>query len=448
MFPSTCWLRPLLCLGVAIFLVAPARADSLDFALSTKNKAILRYLQNKNVETVGVLKFQASVGSEKPRLDVGPINSVMAERLETVLILGTDPAHPLNIIRDASSHAAAQKGNLDYRDATGRKELLDLSYPLVFGEKSVKPDLFLTGLVHLDLKALKTKVTLLAFDNKSKALEDTGIRFEVPLDRSTLADAGRGFVLTREQLMDKRGAFDEHFGDELAANQVQNNPVTVLKSPNKLVAMKILIEGKGEMEMVDDESHPGAGYFRTPRKFELGDKVRIQLTNLTDRVLAVVVKVNGMNTLYEQKLDAINCSKWVLDAKQTLTIKGFYLSDDGKNLAPFKVIPEEEFVAKGLADSSMGTISMHVFVKGDEKAKEAKVVARAVVRGYPLRKWEEEKTKLASMKDVKAFFQPLYKVFGRNILFRDDQLVEGAKLVTENFWDPQEAQVLFLRYHR
>lgn len=447
------WMR-LLILGAVLLapeITSVARADNLDEELMKQKKKIFKYIRARKARTVGVLKFKAQIGDAPSSFTIGPINSIMAERLETVLILGNEEDDPIRIIHDASAVAAAARKSITYLSADGRDALFALKYPLATGGTTAA-DLFLTGMVRVDPASGKAKVGLYAFDRTSARVESMNLFFEVPIDRSILADTGLGFALTREA-MKKRGAFDELFNDQQAAQEVKEQKEKKkpgpLKSTARLVEIKMFLKGAGEAEEIPfsaDEADPSQSHFRTRRDLRPGDKVYFTLTNLSNERVAVVLKVNGVNTLYEEKLDALHCTKWVLDRKdEKITVHGFYIADTGeKNLRPFRVVPELDASVESLADSAAGTIAVHLFLEGEQNRKpEQRITARGVSRLV----WEQKRNVLQKRESVQQLLsenQP--KPVQKSLITPDGAVSDGSKLRTVEFKDPREAQVLCVRY--
>jgi hypothetical protein len=99
---------------------------------------------------------------------------------------------------------------------------------------------------------------------------------------------------------------------------------------------------------------------------EPGKKITFTLKNNGTRTLGVVLKLNGVSTIGQQKDESDKCRKWVIDPGKTYTIEGFYGSDGGKvdNYLPFKVLVGEEARAKReeLGDKA-GRIEVDVFAQ-------------------------------------------------------------------------------------
>ena len=288
---------------------------------------------------------------------------------------------------------AARRQKLTYLTEEGRKKLFGLEYPLVVGGGKATPDLFFTGVIQLDSEKQTTRVEVLAFGRDSKDLEPTGIVIQVKTDRPLLADTGSSFVLNRRALRDREREDDaEAIRDAESRREGKTEPA--LKSMQRLVELKLYLDDVA-VGLEPDRANPGNARFtcRPPRP---GEKVRFALKNLSDRRLAVVLQINGMNTLYEEKLEAIRCRKWVLPPEaRPLIIDGFYVKETGKNRKEFVVLPEKESRQEVLGDAAQGTIQMHVFVEGPEK-KEEEFEDRLITRGLPDRAWNTARRSLTT----------------------------------------------------
>jgi hypothetical protein len=96
------------------------------------------------------------------------------------------------------------------------------------------------------------------------------------------------------------------------------------------------------------------------------------LTNRGTEPYAVVVKVNGQNTIYREEKPAKDCHKWIVKPGKSAMITGFLKRDDKK---------EEEFKVRSDSDSrleqvrygnSTGTFSFTLFRPAKTAAEQAK----------------------------------------------------------------------------
>jgi hypothetical protein len=360
--------RPLSAL-VLLAAAAPLRAESLDDALRREADGLVAELRSRKCRTVAVLKFLVHDGAEKRVSDsVGPLNTSLARRLELALILSrandvTDPARQVGVVRDASAHAAEMNG-ADYRTPEGRRKLFAAEYPLAWGGKSARPDAILTGAAAIDPKNRDLRVTIYACygpEDEPKPLK----RFTAPIDVNTLVEAGRSFRL--------RGLFDKGEADapaekvqERAREEAIKASAAVREGEEKHpaaaeaeapVMLKVTYDGREVPLRFKD----GRAEIEEPRQ---GQKVRLTLArrDAGKERLAVVLKVNGENTLYRQRLRDLECSKWVLEpGAAPLVIEGFQIQ--GKHEAEeFVVLSREESKAGEIYyGKDVGTITMTVF---------------------------------------------------------------------------------------
>src|SRR5947209_2871310 len=85
------WLAGLGCLALLLAGGSPARADNIDNELRTNARLIMEDLEAHGYKNVGILKFQVKQWNTPPTLTAGPLNYVMATRLENALVM-TDKA--------------------------------------------------------------------------------------------------------------------------------------------------------------------------------------------------------------------------------------------------------------------------------------------------------------------------------------------------------------------
>src|SRR5262249_46280033 len=80
---------------------SPTRADNIDQELLKHAPKLLKYLEEKNCKNVGLLKFRVST-ERKTSFSAGTLNSCLADRLETALILndGIHDSKPIGIIHN------------------------------------------------------------------------------------------------------------------------------------------------------------------------------------------------------------------------------------------------------------------------------------------------------------------------------------------------------------
>jgi hypothetical protein len=347
-------------------LPAPARADDLERQLLKQAPKVIQYLQDKGYQNVGVLKFRVKKGDGPISDRAGTLNLTLADRLELALVLADDFKKPVGIIRNASAVAARIKG-ANHLTKEGRQKLFDGSYPLAWGDQEVPADAFLTGVVQVSPDLDELTVGILAFDRSGAALEKV-VQFTAANDAAALAETGESFLL--------RGAFDagqeqvvEKKAIQTAARVRENKHEFPLADDAAPVELEIRYNG----QKVPLEIREGNALIPEPQR----QKVTFVLKrkgNSKERY-GIVLKVNGQNTLYRQRLKDVQCRKWILDpGDEPITIRGF--QREGGQAEEFKVLSPAESKAKEIDyGADVGTIALVVFREKQGKDRPLAVVS-------------------------------------------------------------------------
>lgn len=360
-------LMSLMLAGPTPVCAADSASASLDRALQEQAPEILKQLREKGYKNVGVLKFRIKKGTDPVSDKVGTLNMFLADRLEVALILvnSNDPAKQIGIIKKASAKAAKIPG-ASHVTADGRAKLFTSEYPLAWGDSSVKPDAFLTGIAQVSADLKQITVGVLVFDASGGALTKVVPPFDAVTSPSLLGEVGESFTL--------RGAFDSAKPEivqakvtEVAAKVKSSDASHPLADPATPVVLEIHYDGKP----VPLEFRNGKAFVAEPRE---GQKVMLILrrTEHAKGRLGVVVKVNGENTLNRQRLRDIDCRKWILDPGATpMKLAGYQLEQD--TAEEFRVLSDAESSATEMSyGADVGMISLTVFREvGGEALPEA-----------------------------------------------------------------------------
>lgn len=355
-FPSPRSSRCLSRIAVVAFAIAVssvwpqiARADNIDERMLRDATTVLQSLKDRQYKNVGVLKFQVKKGDRPASFDVGLLNANLATRLENALILVNDVNNPLGIVHNASLVAAAAK-NAGYLDADARKKLFDGTYPLAWGKERVAVDAFLTGVAHTSPDFRKTTVIIQAFDRKNPEMQEIA-RFIVDTDRSILSDVGESFALV------KRGDDADEAAIEDVTQRINDGKPKNVETVESVLDLEVYYDGQKQAITTD-----GSGNRRAPEPGE-GKQIQFKLRNKSQETLALVLRINGVNTLGkegpERQVD--RCTKWVLEPGKWYVIKGFYLDDD--KVEEFKVVSPGALTS--LDPRKMGLIEVAIFRKDD-----------------------------------------------------------------------------------
>lgn len=391
-----------LAVGAWAGIASSARADNLDVMLLEQAPKVMDYLHKQGYKNIGVLPFRVQKGKSAAEFNVGELNTNLATRMENLLVLLVDPNNPIGIINDAGHNALNHNRHATYLTAAGRKSLFDASYPLVWGQTMVKPDAFVTGDVTLAPDNKKCTVVVKVFDNKGGDLKEID-RFSVKTDRTILGDAGQSFALTRS-IAKKRGDEQDDAAAQNATQKDENKDPADQQptqgggtapgqgSADHPVILTILYDDQPASTEADPDS-PGErrarlikrrgpvaapGSVAEPKE---GQKVTLRLENKGPDQMAVVLKVNGLNTLFQETQDPLNCTKWVLEPGKTYDIRGFYTGETGENLLAFKVLSDEESRQKAEEmkdNTSFGCVEIFVFRSGGGADPEELQISRHV----------------------------------------------------------------------
>jgi hypothetical protein len=388
-----------------------ARADKLDKKLNETMPDIVKHVQSKGYKNVGILRFSAQKGNRPESYSLGPINGNMASRLENLLVVhGGDDKGPLfGVIHDAGLAAQDQKVGSWSSNASERAKLFGIDYPLAWGKEKVKADAFLTGKVALSPDLKKTTVTIHAFTKA--ALKPTQVaEFTVDTDASLVRDLGFNFALTEKQktsLVRSRNPAEAQDELVLAQANQQNKqqqqnklpedkkpdqkpdqkpedkkpedkkpdqkpdqkveqpkqPQQLQASPDNISGIALQIKsGTDAVEVKADSAADSKYQIECPAK---GKPIVMSLTNKSDKQMAVVLKVAGMNTIFQEKDESVRCRKWVIPAGKTFDIKGFYQEKEAKH-QPFAVL-EGEDAQKAIADLGDKALFIQVDVFEDKE---------------------------------------------------------------------------------
>lgn len=403
--------------GIVLFVAvglsaARAAADTLAEQIQHHVPDVLAYLQDRGVKTVGVLKFRVQKPGQRTSDSVGPLNSLLADRLEVGLILANpfEASRQLNIIKDASRQAETI-ARASHLSAAGRAAFFGPTFQLAWGSRQLPADAFLTGVVQVHDDHQHATVGILCFHRDGGKLEPACPVFQADLDVAALTEMGESFVL--------RGAFDRgrtstarpgsasesQSVSPSASSQTTRTTPAVPAPADATAATESAAKaatGAARADTATTAATAAAGVRNTESQFPLSDPaapVRLEITYDGQRMpiqvkdgrafvreptagqrvefaivrtptasgrLGVVLRVNGENTLYRQTQRDLDCSKWILtDAHRRTVIRG-YQKPDGRTTEQFTVLSVADSAARAMHyGRSVGQIQLTVFREED-----------------------------------------------------------------------------------
>ena len=369
--------------------------DALDLALRDAAPKVLARLKADGDTGVGVLKFLVAIGDQPPSDMVGELNMSLADRLEAALILASDSEKFAFVRRASLAVAANQDPRATHLNADGRRAFFDERFPHAWKPEKFVPSAFVTGLASIDPKNRTLKLRLQVFrkDGELRSLLDP---IELPLSRRTMVEAGFSYALTAENSPKLFGELRERGTKVKGAVKLKEEEEAIVRAdeagkPGEApkqgtlgarpqaesaldicpVKWRILYDNKPQTVVNGRVPEPTAA-----------QKVSFEIENSDPRVThAIVVKVNGINTLFSQEIDSDQCAKWVLAPKARVVITGF--QRDATTADPFKVLPPEESKAEFVRYGPLaGTFRLTVFL-GEESATDPFEIDRKDYRKQP-----------------------------------------------------------------
>lgn len=413
-------------LGAAL-CCAGAEAKSLKEQWGEQAPEIIKHARLKGWQNIGVLKFRVQKGSRPLTASVGTLNLLIADKLEAALrIADRDADEPLGITYRAST-TADQIPKASHLTPEGMKLLFAKTYRLANREGREPIDAFLTGVVLVSADLVDMEVFALAFGRDDTKLQKVVPPFTVPIDAGILPEIGESF-----QLRSALGAPGAGADDPIeAARRVRENVTKEFPlAGNAAAGFRIFYDGE-PIDLRYDEG-TGEAYVPEPRE---GQKVTFQLERgdrLPER-LGVVVKVNGENTLYREKLPDLECKKWVLYPNTPpITISGF--QKDLHTAEAFLTLSWEESKENEMYyGADVGMITVVVFRERDTETD-------SQFEGIPedLRAILEESSNLPTAEDLQT----------RGLVVHGSEIGHEIQPVPKFNADPTPVMAATIRYYR
>jgi hypothetical protein len=349
-----------------------AQKPKVEQTLVRRAPELIRHFQEHKYRNVGVLKFLVCKDGKRPSDCVGTLNMLLARRLELALILADDPRKPVGIIRNASAVAARLRG-ANHLTPAGRRALFAPEYTRAWGDREVKADAFVTGLVDVNKDLSTLTIGLLVFDRENTKLRPLGKDMVASNDSIKLGEMGESFMLrwVKDDLGDDASR-REHLALGSAAKLRRDRTGHPLAggSRGRPVSLEVRYDGKPVALTFRD----GRAYLPEPSE---GQKVSFVLRRDDSReTYGVVLKVNGENTLFRQREPDLHCNRWVLaPGAGPLVLRGYQVSED--TVEEFRVLPQVESKEREVHyGEDVGTITLTVF-RDRGKAEPPMLLTRA-----------------------------------------------------------------------
>jgi hypothetical protein len=380
----------LVALGVGLFAGA-ARADRLDQELNRQMPAIVKALTEANYRNVGVLPFRVQQPGQKEGFEP-PLGVQLARRVENLLVIHAGPgSEPVVGVIHAAGQEAARRKVAAWYDQAERGRLFDHRYRLAWGRERVEPDAFITGKVALSAGWRQTTLTLEYFDRRRpEVLRPLGKPITVATDRFILRDLGRSFSVS-SRAVTTNGTPDVETEDKIILEDLpETGPggtaAADVPRPDNVAGVRVEMVVDDKTWSIREAGAAADGVAWQTESPPIESRIALRLKNTTPKRLAVVVRLNGVNTIDEQTAEPENCRKWVLEPGKVYLLRGFYLvgaerSEGTKEtqLLPFRVLVDEEArKMKAELGPRAALIEIDVFDEGPARTEERFVSTRGL----------------------------------------------------------------------
>lgn len=331
-------------------------SPSLERQFLDESARILQKLSDADVAKVGVLKFAVEEDG-KPFSVAGAFPLRLAEQLEASLLIAmSKPQSPQLIVAHNSSTVADGLSGANHLTSDGRKVLFGAKYPVAWGKEKTGLDGFLTGLAEIAPNRKHIRVSVFLIHARRIPAQTLIHSFIVPTTEAILAEIGESFHLRSP------GQFSSA---EMALKSREDPRQNFPLQDRPGVKLAILYDN----QPVNIEFRDEGAWIPEPREGQSVTMTLDRSDNSSD-TLGAVLKVNGENTLYRERLPDAACHRWVLAPScKPLIIKGFQMSGSNAIAHRFKVESKVRSAAL-LPDygSDLGTISLTVFRELKEAA--------------------------------------------------------------------------------
>ncbi|MCM2370024.1 hypothetical protein [Aporhodopirellula aestuarii] len=363
-----------LMIGMSSVFSPPANAaDELERELVRVSKEILKHAKAEGYRNIGVLKFAVENKSDPLGGHDSALGRRLANKLEMALILNVDITDPIGVAKHASDTAATIAGASHVSNSLdARQRLFTKNYPMSWGSKDLPIDAFYTGSAVLTQDLSQIVVGIRVLDGKTASLEwlpDSQFKTKPGFDE--LMDAGQSFTtrgifdaanikLTESERKEKatEAATLTSLDVSDASDQQRTSSKHPLSADNPDSPVKFEVHYDNQPQPIRIEG--GLAFVAEPKEHQNVMFVVRRKGNERPR-LAVVVKVNGENTLKKETLPDAKCGAWIFEPHMDVFgIKGYQISQNERE--PFHVLSNSESIAKEIDyGSHAGTISISVF---------------------------------------------------------------------------------------
>jgi hypothetical protein len=361
-------------------------AGQLDMDLLQAGPKVVKNLQLKGFQYVGVLRFQVQLPGKEPSFQVSSLNAELSNLLTHALVQGNPTSGAIITPLNDVNKRLSERRILDWSDnPKDRAKMFMTMFQPLWGSKSTTPDAFLTGNLKIqEDKATKRYTGLLEikyFTKEEGSPIQTLMSVPVRVDGELLAETGRSLVMARKP----SGKVEIADREE----DVEVPEVKKVESLENLAGVQVkLLTGKinesNDLEVIGElKATPPSSQSQSVYKLgglKADDYLLFELTNVeaNKKNLTAMVRINGTNLI---QVDEVTTRKFFLRPGKSVLVRGALFNTTGeKNTAnqwkPLKGLNSQaaKAVSEELGDKA-GFIEIEVY-----ESSEVEITSRHPIR--------------------------------------------------------------------
>ena len=352
--------------------------DSVDRMLAGEVPKLLQQLRSSGANSVAVLPFRLRHPDAEASLKGAVIQTNFAVKLERALATFYNRREPVRVVFDAWSQVLRQDRRASFATTQDRKKLFDQRFELPVKSPPIQVDALVTGIIQ---PSDDYRTTTISFELCTRDQPERWKRPQPPVvietDRSVLVGMGRGFSVPRRRVATRSVTEDdvmESVSEDAQWAQERDADYGIASASDRVnvtfeqpladfpVQLKILYDKQPQPVQFDTIGGRFNGTVKDP---QAGQRVTFEIENKRNETLAIILSVNGQNTLYGgDATDLSAAAQWVLQPRQAYAVRGIY-GEDRKTLVPLRGLSDAEtdaFVRGGYVNPELaGLIALHVF---------------------------------------------------------------------------------------
>lgn len=352
--------------------------DSVDRMLADQAPNLLQQLRSSGVRSVAVVPFRLRHPEAEASLKGAVIQTNFAVKLERALATFYSRREPVRVVFDAWNQVLGGDRRASFATTADRNKLFAKHFQLPVQSPPIRVDALVTGEIQPSRDYRSTTFTF------EFCLRDDPERWQraiaptvIQTDRDVLVAMGRGFSVSDRRIASRSVNEDDvmaSVSEDVRWAEEQDKELGIASASDRVdvtlehpfddfpVQLRILYDKRPQPIQFDTIGGRFNGTVKDP---QAGQRVTFELDNKRNETLAVILSVNGQNTLYGgDATDLSRAAQWVLQPGQSYAVDGIY-SEDRKTMVPLFGVSDERtetLLRDGYVNPELaGLIAIHVF---------------------------------------------------------------------------------------